>query len=274
MRISLIKIIPPLILCAIFLAPSSAFAARIFFSSENIQAHVGDEIPVDVLLDTEQASVNAVDLSIVFPPLVSVKNISRSGSILSLWIQEPSSTARSILLQGGVPGGVVISRGVIAHLILRANAVGRGSLAFDAASTALLNDGAGTSAHLIGNLLNINVVAREADKAPAAATPLPSDTQRPVGFSISIGSDPSVFQGKNFASFYTTDKKSGMDHYEISEGRGVFRVARSPFLLADQKLHSVILVRAYDAAGNWREEVWPGIFRRFWWWIIGIFGFH
>jgi hypothetical protein len=267
-------ITPAVFLCIVALFPRAAFAARIYFSPEAIQAHVGDTATVDVMLDTEQQSVNAVDLTILYPRLVSVQHVTHANSVLSLWIGEPNVTATSIVLQGGVPSGIVTDHGVIARLVVRANAVGQGGIALDPSSKVLLNDGAGTFAPLTAAPAAITVVARASSATPAVAASAPVDTTQPEGFSINIGSDPSVFGGKSFASFFTTDAGSGMDHYEISEAGGVYRVARSPFLLADQRLHSVIRVRAYDAAGNVREAVWPGFFHRLWWWIIGIFGFH
>jgi hypothetical protein len=260
--------------CGLMVFPRVAFAAHISFIPESVQAHVGDDIAVDVVLDTEQASINAVDLTLLYPRLISVKSISRTNSVFSLWIHEPSFTATSIVLQGGVPGGIVTGHGVIARLMLRANAVGTGSIVPDGSSTVLLNDGVGTAAPLTVSPVAISVSARAPSATPASSTPVPSDTESPQAFSIFIGSDLSVFTGKYFASFFTTDAGSGMDHYEISEAGDVFRVARSPFLLADQRLRSVIRVRAYDDAGNMREAVWPGFFHRLWWWIIGLFGFH
>lgn len=86
-----------------------------------------------------------------------------------------------------------------------------------------------------------------------------------------MGQDPRVFGGKYFVSFFTTDSKSGVDHYEIKEGDNGYKTAQSPYLLSDQNLRSVVRVRAYDVAGNYRESVYPGIFKRFWWWITGFF---
>lgn len=267
-------IIPLVILSGAMLLPATVFAARIYLVPTSTEVHVGDTITIDVMLDTEQESVNAVDLAIIYPQLFSIKSISRSGSVMTLWIQDPNFNAKNIVLQGGVPGGIVTGRGIIARVVVRASAVGTGILVPDPSSKVLLNDGSGTPAHLTVSSLTLNVSARAPSVAPGDPEPTVSDTTSPNSFSIDIGTDPSVFSGKHFASFFTTDAGSGMDHYEISQAGGEFRVARSPFLLEDQKLHSVLRVRAYDAAGNWREEVWPGFFRRLWWWIIGIFGFR
>ena len=61
-----------------------------------------------------------------------------------------------------------------------------------------------------------------------------------------------------FLSFATADKTSGIDYYEIKEGKRDFKKATSPYLLEEQKLGRKILVKAYDKAGNWQEaEIKP-----------------
>ena len=63
-------------------------------------------------------------------------------------------------------------------------------------------------------------------------------------------------EGKNYLAFATTDKTSGVDHYEISEtkreSQTSWEIGEIPYLLKDQNLRSVILVKAVDKAGNER----------------------
>ena len=87
------------------------------------------------------------------------------------------------------------------------------------------------------------------------------DSTRPEEFRPEIGEDPSIFEGKYFLSFATTDKTSGIDYYEILEidergfKRGTkkeaeWKMGESPYLLEDQSLQSIIKVKAVDKAGN------------------------
>ena len=76
------------------------------------------------------------------------------------------------------------------------------------------------------------------------------DATSPEKFQAEIGQDPSVFEGKYFLGFSTTDKTSGVDYYEVKEGKGDFKKAQIPYLLEDQTLRSKIVVRAVDKAGN------------------------
>jgi hypothetical protein len=97
------------------------------------------------------------------------------------------------------------------------------------------------------------------------------DRKKPEKFEILVSEDFRVFDGKKFISFFSTDKDSGVDHYEIREGKGDYKIAQSPYLLDDQNLGTVIRVRAYDFSGNYRESVYPNIFKRILWWISSRF---
>ena len=81
---------------------------------------------------------------------------------------------------------------------------------------------------------------------------LEKDTIPPEAFEIELYQDPSIFGGKYFIVFSTTDKQTGIDHYEVKEGKRKWQEAESPYLLGDQKLESIIKVKAVDKAGNER----------------------
>jgi hypothetical protein len=87
----------------------------------------------------------------------------------------------------------------------------------------------------------------------------------PSPFSIELVQDNNVFNGKYYIVFSTTDKQSGIDHYEVLEepirelslfkwgapNHAWVRV-KNPYVLTDQRLQSVIRVKAVDKAGNER----------------------
>ncbi len=65
-------------------------------------------------------------------------------------------------------------------------------------------------------------------------------------------------EGKKYLVFVTDDKTSGIEHYEVKEGKRDFKRAMSPYLLEDQSLRSRISVKAADKAGNERTaEIVP-----------------
>ena len=80
------------------------------------------------------------------------------------------------------------------------------------------------------------------------------DTAVPEPFELKIGKDPSIFKGKYFLSFAAQDKMSGIDYYEIKEGKEDWKRIMSPCLLEDQSLGKKITVRAYDKTGNYQES--------------------
>lgn len=84
------------------------------------------------------------------------------------------------------------------------------------------------------------------------------DTTIPEPFELKVGKGPSIFEGKYFLSFAVQDKMSGVDYYEVKEGKRDWERAVSPYLLEDQSLAKKITVRTYDKAGNYQTaEIKP-----------------
>jgi hypothetical protein len=288
-QISKIRIILILVSSFYFIFSNSADAAKIIFSPSNYKKLVGDKFTVDVMVDTQGQVDNALDLTILYPKLLEVQSVSKKSSVISLWINEPSFNGDAIFLTGGRPGGFKTGRGQIARITFKARAIGQGGLGLGPSSMVLINDGKGSSATLQLSKNTLSVLPRSKNKKAAEidlALVAPEedsrqDTQEPDKFQINISREPEIFDGKYFISFFTQDSapdknetSSGVDHYEIKEGEGVFKYAQSPYLLSDQSLHSVVRIRAYDVAGNWRESIYPGLFKRTWWWIIKVLSGH
>ena len=80
------------------------------------------------------------------------------------------------------------------------------------------------------------------------------DSIPPEPFQPVITRDNDVFEGKWFVVFATTDKDSGLSHFEVKEGWGSFVVAESPYLIKNQRAKNRIQVKAIDNAGNERIE--------------------
>jgi hypothetical protein len=118
-----------------------------------------------------------------------------------------------------------------------------------------LNDGLGTPAKLKTEGGNFEILAQKREVPENEWEELlKEDKNPPEPFKIKIGKDPSVFEGKYFIVFSTADKESGIDHYEVKEGEGEWKIEKSPYLLKDQSLKSKILVKAIDKASNERVE--------------------
>ncbi len=269
-----------------FLVTPSAHAARVYFEPQLTSYKVGDGFSLSLFIDTEGQSINALELNVAVPKLLKIKDISKNSSVIQLWVNEPSFSSETVSFTGGTPGGISTSRGLIGKIYFEAAAIGDGNIALLSNSSVFLNDGDGTKLGLQttgGPIFKIiprpketGAVSPESQKPPTKddEDKETKDGKKPEGFKIFVGEDPRVFNGQNFISFFSTDKDSGIDRYEVKEGRDDYKVARSPYLLSDQeKMRTVIRVRAYDAAGNYKESIYPGIFRRILWQLIRVFSF-
>jgi hypothetical protein len=135
-----------------------------------------------------------------------------------------------------------------------------GKFNFLGGTKVLLNDGFGTPAKLTlkGAVFTILPEKLEVPKEEWQEE-LAKDDIPPEPFEIKVSQDPNIFGGKYFIVFSTTDKQTGIDHYEVAEQRRTLRQttlnwkrAESPYLLEDQSLKSIIKVKAVDKAGNER----------------------
>jgi hypothetical protein len=81
------------------------------------------------------------------------------------------------------------------------------------------------------------------------------DKTPPESFIPSISSDETIFNGKDFISFTTVDKMSGVDKYVVTDGiLGLRRNAISPAVIKRRLVTDFIKVTAYDRARNTTTE--------------------
>ena len=127
------------------------------------------------------------------------------------------------------------------------------NLRFSEESQVLLNDSLGTPAKLTikGAVFTILPGIPEIPKKEWQEE-LEKDTIPPEPFEIEIHRTPEIFEGKYFITFFTSDKQTGLDYFEVKEGKRNWEKAESPYLLEDQDLKSIIKVKAVDKAGNER----------------------
>jgi hypothetical protein len=245
-----------------------------------------DTVTVNVRLDTDEGEcVNAVDAVIEYGTAVSAVDVSTGNSIVSLWVETPTidQNTRSIRFAGGIPNGYCGRipgdprlTNIIATLVFQIPgfAVGGGNtkeaeVRFAPETRVLLNDGEGTEAALrtFGSKITLDDRAGESISDPWNAM-VQADDVPPSPFSIELVQNDQVFDGNYYIVFSTTDKQSGMDHYEVMEEPieelSMFRwgipdlawsVVESPYVLRDQNLRSVVRVKAIDKAGNERIAV-------------------
>lgn len=253
-------------LLLVLMLPRAAFAASLYLDPDSGTFGPGDTFISTVRIDNQGECLNAVNVVLTYPTnTMRAVDFSRGNSIFSLWAVEPAidTTAGTITFAGGIPGGYC---GRIAGDASLSNVLGQvvftviaasspsATISFGSASAAFLNDGQGTAATLDHHGATIALSASPV--APGVnpwLTEVGADTNPPQPFAVDIESAQGVFGGKYFLVFSTSDKESGLDHYDISEHGGWKRVT-SPYLPADQSLFGVgdVQLRAVDKAGNIR----------------------
>jgi hypothetical protein len=168
------KIILRLILAVFFFTlyfhASSALASTINLSPSAGSYNVGDTIRVRVAVSST-VSINAVSGTISYPAsLLSLTSISKAGSLVSLWAQEPSysNASGTASFEGVILNGYTGANGTVITLIFKAKSEGTASLNFTRASI-LANDGNGTetvSGKGISSLSISKAIAKKEEPKP------------------------------------------------------------------------------------------------------------
>jgi len=270
-------------LFAVFiLGAAQAQAATLYMDPNHAELSRGDTLKVSVRLDTDEGEcVNVVDAVINYSDNIQPVDISRGASIMSMWVEEPviDHSNKTITFAGGIPNGYCGRiagdprlTNVVVDLLFQSPGFVIGSsgdtnkaeVIFNKQTQVLLNDGLGTSAPV--SLLGASI---ELSKTPGSSVNnewgdiVNADNIYPEDFSITLERTKNAYSSDWFIVFNTTDKQSGIDHYEVIEesmteaslfnwGRedAPWKEVRSPYVLKDQTLNSTIRVRAIDKAGN------------------------
>lgn len=221
---------------------SNAFAAQItakHFTSEN-----GTKNTIEVYLDTEGATINTIDGSILLDGFAQdIVSISTGESPLSLWPNKPSLTDSKLSFVGGIPKGIS-GKDILLFVITLKPSVKDELRILPNDLNVYLNTGTGEAIKVSDR----TIFMTKGDSYLESTTP--SDTTPPKPFVVEVGKDAVAYEGKYFISFFTTDEESGIDHYEVKEGSSTPVLADSPYILRDQSLASTVTVYAYDKAGN------------------------
>lgn len=242
------KIIITILLTLIFL-PNTSFGAFLSLTSDQNNFTEKEEFLVQVFLDTEDVSVNAVEGVIKFPPgLLSLKEIRDGNSSINFWIEKPnSSNTGEISFSGIVAGGLSGSDRFLFGMVLETKTIGRGTITASGIQV-LQNDGLGTKVSTKAIPFAF-AISKEGGEARADLEI--KDTTPPESFTPFVASDTSIFDGQHFVVFSTVDKGVGIDHFEIKEGFwGDYVRAESPHLLTDQSLSKNIYIVAFDKNNN------------------------
>ena len=264
-----LKIQKYLIIAVLIFAAMPVFAAEVSFDTKIQEIKVNQLFEVSVFINTDEESINAIEGKITFPQdFLEVKKVNDGNSIINFWIDPVRNCVSNgvekpdeICFSGIVPGGYNDGQGLILSITFLAKKEGNGVIKFGEVK-ALRNDGQGTEAPL--TISNFNFTVRETAKSTGQMPTVKEDRDLPEEFAPQIAADPAIFEGKWFLVFATQDKGSGIDHYEVCEGKRKCIVAESPYLLQNQNLDYEIIVKAVDKSGNERAVTIPVRFARAW----------
>lgn len=244
--------------------PHCVNAQSISLASEKSSYQIGEYASVFLILETNNVSANTVEAAIQVPQdFFEISSILTGDSILSLWPEMPKINDDGIItFLGGVPGGFAGPKGNILTLVLKTKKSGQSTIDIKSASV-LLNDGLGTE--LKGVKLNPLTLDISSQVKKETGKPF-IDTVPPEPFAPVITQNPSVAGNNYFVSFSAQDPGSGIAYYQVREGYVILpffnplsftqwrRLENPPYMLKFQHWWSKVYVRAYDNAGNYREE--------------------
>lgn len=235
----------------------SAQTYRIFVSPEVKEVYKDDVFVMEIRISSPEQMINAIESVLLFDKdKLEVKELSTGGSLFVLWPQKPtfSNEDGKISFVAGTPDGFQGENALVLKIIFLAKNEGEAKLDFEDTTSFFLADGKGTQVTPWLKSLIVNILERPTEITPKDERQeiIIKDKNPPEPFEIKLAKDPFVFDNQYFISFFTTDRESGIAHYEVKEGDRDFAQAESPYLLKDQSLRSLIQVKAVDKAGNER----------------------
>jgi hypothetical protein len=267
----------------LLLTPHVGQAASLYLDPGISSMSRGDALKVSVRLDTDEESeecVNAVEGVVTFTGPIEPVDVSLGDSIFSIWVESPTvnEDKTQVTFAGGIPNGYCgrvdgdprLTNNLF-DIIIRADSTPAASgepitasVQFTAQTVAYLNDGFGTKAPLETFSSSLTVAPELGEFVQDPWTQeIEADNIPPQPFSLQLEKDRVAFAGEYYIAFSTTDKQTGIDRYEVREesltqfdafiwGRAnvSWVETRSPYVLEDQSLNSIIRVRAIDKAGN------------------------
>src|SRR3989344_2211164 len=189
------------ILFVFLFSPKIGQAATLLLSPSSGTFSIGSTFNVSILLDTEEESINALEVSLSFPPdMLQIVSPSTGQSIIGVWTANPKfdNINGRIELQGGVPGGITSSKSLISTVTFRVKSVGEGLVKFLDKSKVLLNNGLGT------NVLNETDNAVFRFKLPPPAGPIVISDTNP---------DQATWYSNKTVSLQFINETSGVEGY-------------------------------------------------------------
>lgn len=184
----------------------AAEAATLSLSPSSNSYKIGQSFAVSVFVSSAEQAMNAAQGAIFFPAdKLSVASVSKSGSIVSLWTQEPSfsNSAGTVGFEGIVLNpGFTGSAGKIISINFKAEAIGDAVVSFSSGSV-LANDGKGTNILTGFGNARFNIESGAPAPAPPVSTTPVSSAKTPPAPMVysSTHPDPNKWYNANNPRF-------------------------------------------------------------------------
>lgn len=162
-----------------FLFPTVVLAAGLSLAPADVSIGAGATFTETLYVASTNQAINAISGTVTFPSeLLQVVSVSKAGSVLSLWVQEPtySNADGTISFSGIVPNpGYTGGRGKVFTIQFRAKRAGVAAVVFSSLSQVLANDGNGTD--ILDDTAGASVTISSSavpSSAPIQTTPTPT----------------------------------------------------------------------------------------------------
>ncbi len=284
-----------------YAAPSHAQELEVALEPTERVYVPGDVFVMPVRVRGVTECVNAFSLEVGYDTeYLTAVDVARGLSIMTLWTESPTIDQEqgTITFTGGVPGGYCGRlqgdpglTNILTEIVFSVRSVSerenvRVPISISRA-TVHAHDGVGTLLPVTSRSATIEI-SPTIDLAPTNEwiERGRGDSTAPALFDVILHSDPAVADGRYYIVFSTTDKESGISHFEVLETdprqwgfltwvtreSGWIPVESNIYVLRDQSLRSAIQVKAVDKAGNERIVTYqpPEHLRSMFHWTDGI----
>ncbi len=241
-----------LLFAFLFFVPFISSAATLSLSPSSGNYNVGSSLTINIYANSADQSINAASGIISFPSdKLTITSVSKSGSIIGFWVQEPSftNTAGTVNFEGIIFNpGFTGSSGKILSINFKVKTIGTAPIVFSTGSI-LANDGKGTN--ILTGMQNASLTLK------AVVTPTVTETLKvvPGTFKIyEVGKSGSINPQASF-KFDASYKSPGVDHYEvkIDNRTPIIWKADSTNIYQTEVLNygqHIIIAKAFDKNGN------------------------
>jgi hypothetical protein len=265
-----------LIVFFFLILPFGAMATTLKLEPSLSEHKIKDSFILDVQINTKSECINAVGINLKFPQqILEAVDFSKGSSILQIWPQEPrlNNQEGTVSFSGGVPGGYCTENQFesLGEIVFKTKEVSKKIVekVIFLEAEAFLDDGKATLDETVTESGYFIIIPDYSiEKLDPWERRLKEDRTPPEAFSLRISKDSLLYDNQKTLFFSTVDHQTGVDYYQVLEKKRIgfikmgseeWEKAKSPYLLKDQSLNSVIKVKAVDKAGNERvEEFNPG----------------